>query len=118
MPKDKDLKHKSKKLKNEESSKRKADSDDDDTSDTSVEDEPVQKSSSGDHKTNEQGEPFLSIDKNRRVTIREFKGKTYIDIREFYEKDGKLLPGKKGISLSVSQYNNLKSAMTTIDKLL
>lgn len=30
------------------------------------------------------------------VTVREFRNKPYIDIREFYEKDGDFLPGKKG----------------------
>lgn len=31
----------------------------------------------------------------RRVAISEFKGKRMVNIREFYEKDGKDLPGKK-----------------------
>ena len=31
----------------------------------------------------------------RRVGISEFKGKTMINIREYYEKDGESLPGKK-----------------------
>jgi Transcriptional Coactivator p15 (PC4) len=32
----------------------------------------------------------------RRATVREFKGKKFLDIREYWEKDGKMLPGKKG----------------------
>lgn len=36
------------------------------------------------------------ISKNRRVTVRNWQGKIVVDIREFYVKDGKTLPGKKG----------------------
>lgn len=31
----------------------------------------------------------------RRVGISEFKGKVMVDVREYYEKDGEALPGKK-----------------------
>lgn len=43
------------------------------------------------------------------VKVREFKGKVYIDIREFYEKNGELLPGKKGISLTPELWRKLLS---------
>jgi len=38
------------------------------------------------------------LDKNRFVKVRDFRGKLFIDIREFYEKNGEMLPGKKGIN--------------------
>ncbi|EEF46083.1 RNA polymerase II transcriptional coactivator KIWI, putative [Ricinus communis] len=41
------------------------------------------------------------ISKNRRVTVRNWQGKVWIDIREFYLKDGKQLPGKKGITVTL-----------------
>lgn len=40
---------------------------------------------------------YIQISKNRRVSVRNWNGKIWIDIREFYVKDGKTLPGKKGI---------------------
>ena len=47
-------------------------------------------------KKNGEGHPYWNIDDKKRITVRTFKGKTYVDIREFYEKDGETLPGKKG----------------------
>lgn len=44
----------------------------------------------------------IQISKNRRVSVRNWNGKIWIDIREFYVKDGKTLPGKKGTLLSFS----------------
>lgn len=41
------------------------------------------------------GNEYWEISKMRRVTISEFKGKRMVNIREYYEKDGKDLPGKK-----------------------
>ncbi|PIA47587.1 hypothetical protein AQUCO_01400314v1 [Aquilegia coerulea] len=37
------------------------------------------------------------ISKNRRVAVRSWQGNPVVDIREFYVKDGKQLPGKKGL---------------------
>lgn len=41
------------------------------------------------------GDRYWEISKMRRVTISTFRGKTMVSIREYYEKDGKELPGKK-----------------------
>ncbi|KAL0908263.1 hypothetical protein M5K25_022749 [Dendrobium thyrsiflorum] len=38
---------------------------------------------------------YLPLSKGRRVTVRNWQGRIVVDIREFYFKDGKELPGKK-----------------------
>jgi len=51
------------------------------------------------------GNPYWEISKMRRVTVSEFKGKRMVSIREYYEKDGKVLPGKKvRTSLSLEEF--------------
>lgn len=67
-------------------------------------------------KTNESEEPFWELDNYKRVTIREFRGKTFIDIREFYQKDGQQLPGKKGITLSPALWKKLMEHSEDITK--
>jgi len=42
------------------------------------------------------GVALFQISKNRRVTVRSFGGRIMVDIREFYVKDGKQMPGRKG----------------------
>ena len=37
----------------------------------------------------------MQLSGKRRVGIQEFAGKKLINIREFYEKDGQMLPSKK-----------------------
>ncbi|KAK8710965.1 hypothetical protein V6N13_146273 [Hibiscus sabdariffa] len=58
------------------------------------------------------------ISKNRRVSVRNWNGKIWVNIREFYVKDGKQMPGKKGISLSLDQWNVLRDHAEEIDKAL
>lgn len=76
----------------------------------------------------------------RRVNVSEFKGKPLVNIREYYEKDGELLPGKKvpnqanltdllpqlemlrdalqGISLTTEQFKELLKALPDIKRAL
>jgi len=65
---------------------------------------------------NNDEEPTWNLDKMRLVKVREFRGKVLIDIREFYEKDGNMLPGKKGISLSAAQWQKLKEITQEVDE--
>jgi hypothetical protein len=42
------------------------------------------------------------------VTVKEFKGKTYIDVRTFFENDdGEMVPTKKGVSLTPENLDEL-----------
>ena len=52
--------------------------------------------------------------------MRSWKGRTFIDIREWYmDKTTKgMKPGKKGIFLTPEQYQELKAAMPEIDEAL
>ncbi len=47
---------------------------------------------------------MFEIVKNIRATVSEFQGKTRIDIRKYFEKDGNVLPKKNGINLSVEEF--------------
>jgi len=43
----------------------------------------------------------------KKASISSFKGKVYVDIREFYLSGATELPGKKGISLTPEQFDKL-----------
>nr|ACO11518.1 Activated RNA polymerase II transcriptional coactivator p15 [Caligus rogercresseyi] len=62
-------------------------------------------------------EPSWHLGNNKHVKVREFKGKTYIDIREYYVDKSTMdtKPGKKGISLNTQQYQELKQIIADID---
>ncbi|CAF1584319.1 unnamed protein product [Rotaria magnacalcarata] len=62
------------------------------------------------------GERLYELSKLRYISVSEFKGKSLVNIREYYEDKGVQKPGKKGISLSVDQWEKLKSAISQIDK--
>ncbi|XP_074650214.1 RNA polymerase II transcriptional coactivator-like [Tubulanus polymorphus] len=64
----------------------------------------------------ESGETMYKLSKMRFVSVSEFRGKPLVNIREYYDKDGDLKPGRKGISLSIDQWNMLKQNMDAIDK--
>ena len=70
-------------------------------------------------KFDEGHEVVFNINAMRRVTLREFRGKTLIDIREYYsDAAGDLRPGKKGISLTEEQWAKLVELMPKINEAL
>ncbi|RAH73595.1 transcriptional coactivator p15/PC4 family protein [Aspergillus aculeatinus CBS 121060] len=61
------------------------------------------------------GDNYWDLSKSRRVTVSNFRGKAMVNIREYYEKDGHELPGKKGISLPIEQYARLVTVLPDIE---
>ncbi|KAK9897294.1 PC4-domain-containing protein [Cystobasidium minutum MCA 4210] len=63
-------------------------------------------------KTTSEGERYVELNQYKRVTVRQFKGKTLIDIRDFYndKKSGEMKPTAKGIALSPELWNALKAS--------
>ena len=58
----------------------------------------------------------FQLSKAKKVSVREFRGKTLVDIREYYQKDsGEWAPGRKGISLTRDQWEKLKDLVESID---
>ncbi|XP_071964780.1 activated RNA polymerase II transcriptional coactivator p15-like [Antedon mediterranea] len=94
----------------------------DSSDDSDVERPKAKKAKSQEKKSKEssskkgEDEHKFEISRTRFVNVREFKGKVLIDIREYYEAGGEMKPGKKGISLSVDQWNKLKEVMEDVDE--
>ena len=53
---------------------------------------------------------------NRRLTVGTFRGAVTVGVREFYQKDGTWLPGKKGISLSKEQWAEVRKHADAIER--
>lgn len=68
--------------------------------------------------SSEENQNMFDLTKMKFATVSEFKGKKYVNIREYYEKDGDLRPGKKGIALNQEQWTNLKRQIEDIDQAL
>ncbi|GLI82263.1 hypothetical protein PoHVEF18_010693 [Penicillium ochrochloron] len=66
--------------------------------------------------TDSNGDQYWEISKMRRVTVSEFRGKTMVSVREYYEKDGQELPGKKGISMTLDQFSAFIKLLPDIEQ--
>ncbi|KOM52976.1 hypothetical protein LR48_Vigan09g163500 [Vigna angularis] len=56
------------------------------------------------------------LSNRRNVSVKAFRGTSLVSIREFYMKDGKLLPGCKGISLPSEQWSIFKESVPAIEE--
>lgn len=72
--------------------------------------------SKGSSSSNNKDDNMFQIGKMRYVSVRNFKGKVLIDIREYWiDQEGEMKPGRKGISLNPEQWNQLKEQISEID---
>ncbi|KAG7481363.1 hypothetical protein MATL_G00066120 [Megalops atlanticus] len=70
----------------------------------------------GSSKGGDKDDNMFQIGKMRYVSVRDFKGKVLIDIREYWmDQEGEMKPGRKGISLNPEQWNQLKEQISDID---
>lgn len=58
--------------------------------------------------------PVLDLSKNRKVSVSSYQGRLMVDFREYFDKDGVLTPGKKGIALTIPQWNLVKENMPLV----
>ncbi|KAJ5660272.1 hypothetical protein N7507_006723 [Penicillium longicatenatum] len=72
----------------------------------------------GTSKVDTNGDKYWEISKMRRVTVSSFRGKPMVSVREYYEKDGQELPGKKGISMPIAQFAALVKILPNIEEAL
>eukprot|EP00252_Welwitschia_mirabilis_P015180 TRINITY_DN33405_c0_g1_i1.p1 TRINITY_DN33405_c0_g1~~TRINITY_DN33405_c0_g1_i1.p1 ORF type:complete len:191 (+),score=49.99 TRINITY_DN33405_c0_g1_i1:188-760(+) len=69
--------------------------------------------------TDEEGNTVVcKLSGKRNVTVSAFKGNKLVSIREYWYKDGKQLPTSKGISLTIDQWEALKSGLPAIEKVI
>jgi len=71
-----------------------------------------------DNMIDDDGNPYWELSGKRRITVSEYNKKTMVSVREYYEKDGKLMPGKKGISMTLEQYATFVQALPQIEEVL
>jgi hypothetical protein len=59
--------------------------------------------------TDDNGNKFFDVGRNRRISLSNFKGKQMINIREYYldKVSNKMKPGKSGIALYQDEWKKL-----------
>ena len=65
-----------------------------------------------------QGELVMPLSAKRFATVRTYNGRKMADIREFYEKEGKLEPGTKGLALQAPAWATLSASLQQLGEAL
>ncbi len=61
-------------------------------------------------------DPVAQIGKWIYVTVSEFQGKQFIDVRKYYDSDGEMKPTKKGIAFDPKIWQEFVEKITQIDE--
>ncbi|XP_055821716.1 RNA polymerase II transcriptional coactivator KELP [Solanum dulcamara] len=104
----------------EEQAKREANADEvkeEEEEENDEEEEDGKVKSAGDKEYDDDGDLIVCrLSHKRRVTVTDFRGKTLVSIREYYNKEGKELPTAKGISLTAEQWAMFKKNIPGVEK--
>ena len=70
-------------------------------------------------RSNETGDVVVAeLGKHRRVTVGFFRGAATVGVREFYEKNGEMFPGFRGLNMSKEQWDVLVAHVEAVDEAL
>jgi len=58
----------------------------------------------------------FSLSKDRKISVSEFKGRKFVNIREYYDAGGEMKPGRKGIALSREQWDMFTQVKDDVSK--
>jgi predicted transglutaminase-like cysteine proteinase len=59
----------------------------------------------------------FDLDEKKKIQVREFNKKVYVDIRDFYMKEnGQSAPSRKGISLTVDNWEKFLGVIEEVNK--
>ena len=61
------------------------------------------------------GSVMFELNPNRKIEVKKYKGVTYIDVREYFNKGPESLPTKKGVAMTKDTWVKLKGIMEEID---
>ncbi|ORZ16394.1 transcriptional Coactivator p15-domain-containing protein [Absidia repens] len=65
---------------------------------------------------NENGEEYFVLSGKRRITVRLFQGKKWVDLREYYQtKDQEYKPTAKGLLLPLDQFKRLVELVPQVE---
>jgi hypothetical protein len=59
---------------------------------------------------------YLDLGGNKRLSVAPFMGRTRVNIREYWSTEGRMVPTKKGVSLSIEQWQMILAAAPLIQE--